>query len=117
MSDPAVEQAEIDVAVLLGVLAQVKGGDFTARMPLEWTGVAGKVADGLNEVILANQALGAELARVGEVVGKQGKLSQRIVLGGTRAWSGSIESCPLMPPGLEVGGFLFDVRSGELIPQ
>lgn len=30
---------------------------------------------------------------------------------------GRIESCPLMPPGLEVGGFVFDVRSGALIPQ
>ena len=49
--------------MLLRVLAQVKAGDFTARMPLEWTGVAGKVADGLNDVIIADQALGAELAR------------------------------------------------------
>ena len=46
----------VDGKVLLGVLAQVKGGDFTARMPLEWTGVAGKVADSLNEVIISNQA-------------------------------------------------------------
>ena len=58
-------------------------------MPLEWTGVAGKVADGLNDVIIANQALGAELARVSQVVGKQGRLSQRVVLGGwTQSWSG-----------------------------
>ena len=34
-----------------------------------------------------------------------------------RADMGRIESCPLMPPGLEVGGFVFDVHSGELIPQ
>lgn len=26
-----------------------------------------------------------------------------------------IEACPLLPPGLEVGGFIFDVHSGELI--
>ena len=59
-------------------------------MPLEWTGMAGKVADGLNEVIIANQALEAELARVSEVVGKQGKLSQRVVLGGwTQAGRGA----------------------------
>ena len=56
----------------------MREGDFTARMPLDWTGVAGKVADGLNDVIIANQALGAELARVSQVVGKQGKLSQRV---------------------------------------
>jgi carbonic anhydrase len=27
-----------------------------------------------------------------------------------------ITSCPLIPPGLNVGGFIFDVRSGELMP-
>ena len=50
-----------DSEVLLQVLSDVKAGDFTARMPLDWTGVAGKVADGLNDVIVANQALGTEL--------------------------------------------------------
>src|ERR1700710_3003387 len=83
----------VDGKALLSVLAQVKGGDFTARMPLEWTGVAGKVADCLNDVIISNQALEAELARVSRVVGKEGELSQRAVLGGwTQSWSGSLES-------------------------
>jgi carbonic anhydrase len=27
-----------------------------------------------------------------------------------------IVSCPLLPPDLEVGGFIFDVRTGELVP-
>ena len=57
MSDGTVADV-VDAKVLLGVLAQVKGGDFTARMPMDWTGLAGKVADGLNDVIIANQALG-----------------------------------------------------------
>ena len=72
----------VDAKVLLSVLAQVKEGDFTVRMPLDWTGVAGKVADGFNDVIIANQAFGAELARVSRVVGKQGELSQRVELAG-----------------------------------
>jgi len=38
MSDPEVPLADtLDPKVLLGVLAKVKAGDFTARMPLEWT--------------------------------------------------------------------------------
>lgn len=28
---------------------------------------------------------------------------------------GLIESCPLLPPDLDVGGFIFDVHSGELL--
>ena len=78
----------VDEAVLLRVLSEVKNGDFSVRMPLDWTGVAGKIADGLNDVIAANQTLGAELARVSRVVGKEGKLSQRVALRGSdRVWS------------------------------
>ena len=83
----------LDEAVLLTVLSEVKHGDFSVRMPLEWTGVAGKIADGLNDVIAANETLGAELAKVSRVVGKEGKLSQRVALRGSDGvWSGSIES-------------------------
>ena len=64
----------LDPAVLLAVLAHVRGGDFTARMPLEWNGMAGKVADGLKGVIIGNQALETEWARASVAVGEQGKL-------------------------------------------
>src|SRR5215213_3500837 len=67
----------LDEAVLLSVLSDVKNGDFSVRMPLDWTGVPGKIADRLNEVIAANETLGADLARVSRVVGREGKLSQR----------------------------------------
>jgi len=121
LSDFAVPAADpIDAKVLLGVLAQVKAGDFTARMPLDWTGVAGKVADGLNEVVIANQALGAELSRVSRVVGKQGELSQRVVLGGwTQSWSGSVESVnslidALVRPTSEMQRVIGAVAGGDL---
>src|SRR6476469_103010 len=65
-----------DPTVLLRVLSDVKAGDFTARMPGHWIGVEGKIADGLNEIISANQAFATELQRVSRVVGKEGKLSQ-----------------------------------------
>jgi HAMP domain-containing protein len=68
--------------VLLSVLSDVENGDFSARMPLGWTGMAGKIADRLNNVIAANQTLGTELAKVSRVVGKKGKLSQRLTLRG-----------------------------------
>jgi signal transduction histidine kinase/HAMP domain-containing protein/ActR/RegA family two-component response regulator len=110
----------VDSTVLLNVLAQVKAGDFSARMPLEWTGVAGKVADDFNDLIIANQALGTELARVSEVVGKQGKLSQRVVLGGwTQSWSSSVESVNslidnLVRPTLEMQRVIGAVADGDL---
>jgi signal transduction histidine kinase/HAMP domain-containing protein/ActR/RegA family two-component response regulator len=110
----------VDAKVLLGVLAQVKGGDFSARMPLHWTGVAGKVADGLNDVFVANQAFGAELDRVSRVVGKQGELSQRVMFGGsTQSWSGSVESVnslieALVRPTSEMQRVIGAVAGGDL---
>ncbi|HSP08060.1 MAG TPA: ATP-binding protein [Candidatus Dormibacteraeota bacterium] len=121
MSDPTpILSGTVETQALLSTLAQVKSGDFTARMPLDWTGVAGKVADGLNDVIIANQALGAELARVGQVVGKQGKLSQRVTLGGgTQCWSESIESVnalidDLVHPTIEMQRVIGAVADGDL---
>ena len=121
MSDSAAPLGDtVDVKVLLGVLAQVHEGDFTARMPLDWTGVAGKIADSLNDVIIANQALSAELARVSDVVGKQGRLSQRVVLGGhTQSWSRSIESVnslidDLVRPTIEMQRVIGAVADGDL---
>ena len=110
----------IDAKELLRVLAQLKSGDLTARMPLDWVGTAGKVADGLNDIIIANQALGDELARVSEVVGKQGKLSQRVALGGlSQRWAGPIASVnslidDLVRPTIEMQRVIGAVAGGDL---
>lgn len=110
----------IDPAVLLGVLSDVKGGDFTARMPVHWTGTAGKVADQLNDIIGANEALGAELERVSRVVGKEGKLSQRVSFKGTdQVWGGCIESVnnlidDLVRPSSEMQRVIGAVADGDL---
>jgi hypothetical protein len=80
---------QLDETVLLSVLSDLEGGDFTVRMPIGWTGVAGKIAEPLNNVIAANETLGSELAEVSRVVGKEGKLSRRLVLRGSdRVWHG-----------------------------
>jgi signal transduction histidine kinase/HAMP domain-containing protein/ActR/RegA family two-component response regulator len=111
----------VDAKTLLDVLAQVKSGDFTARMPLDWTGVAGKVADGLNDVIISNQSFGHELSRVTEVVGRQGKLSQRLMLRGSTAnsWSTSVDSVndlieALVRPTSEMQRVIGAVADGDL---
>jgi signal transduction histidine kinase/HAMP domain-containing protein/ActR/RegA family two-component response regulator len=79
---------ELDQALLLAALSEIKDGDFSARLPVLWTGIAGKIADTLNDVAAANGALEAELARVDVAVGRQGRLSERVALGGSSlVWS------------------------------
>jgi signal transduction histidine kinase/HAMP domain-containing protein/ActR/RegA family two-component response regulator len=110
----------VDVNVVLSVLSQLKAGDLGARMPLDWTGLPGKVADGFNEIIMANEAFSAELARVSELVGKQGQLSQRMARGGlTQRWSGPIESVnslidDLVRPTSEMQRVIGAVAGGDL---
>jgi signal transduction histidine kinase/HAMP domain-containing protein/ActR/RegA family two-component response regulator len=111
---------EFDPVVLLSVLSRLKQGDYSSRMPLAWTGVAGKIADSVNEVIIGNQVLDAELARISRVVGQQGELSQRMVLGGLgQNWTTSVESInglidSLVRPTIEMQRVIGAVADGDL---
>ena len=71
----------LDTRQLLKVLMAVKKGDFSLRMPVEHTGVAGKIADTLNDIIDLNQHMTDEFARISTVVGKEGRIAQRASLG------------------------------------
>ncbi len=111
---------EFDPVVLLSVLSRLKQGDFSSRMPLAWTGVAGKIADSVNDVIIGNQVLDAELSRISRVVGQQGELSQRMVLGGlSQNWTTSVESINglidnLVRPTVEMQRVIGAVADGDL---
>src|SRR5262245_925895 len=81
---------QLDTRQLLKVLMAVKKGDFSLRMPVEHTGVAGKIADTLNDIIDLNQRMTDEFARISTVVGKEGRIAQRATLGDP---SGSWSAC------------------------
>jgi HAMP domain-containing protein len=110
----------LDETVLLNVLSDVAHGDFSARMPVEWTGVPGKIADRLNDILAANQILATELARVSRAVGKEGKLSQRVERSGSdRVWNDSIDSVnsmieDLVRPTNEMQRVIGAVAGGDL---
>src|SRR4051812_13631856 len=83
----------LDMTTLLNALIALKKGNFTVRLPVEWTGIAGKVADTFNEVIDQNERMAQELERLSRVVGKEGKLSQRASLGDVSgSWKDAISS-------------------------
>src|SRR5262249_48932495 len=78
-----------DPRELLRVLQAVRDGDFTVRLPADWDGLDGKVADAFNEIVAMNQQMASELQRGGNVVGKQGKTRQRVRFGrSVGAWGG-----------------------------
>ena len=69
--------AENETRVLLHALNSLKKGDSSVRLPPEWTGIYGKVAESFNDVVELNGRMAKELARLRQSVGKQGKLKQR----------------------------------------
>src|SRR6476661_3248251 len=82
-----------DMTVLLAALTDLKRGRRGVRLPVEWTGVAGKVSDAFNEVVELNERMAGELERLNRVVGKEGKLGQRASLGDVSgSWSDAIAS-------------------------
>src|SRR5947207_10672038 len=85
--------ATLDERQLLTALKAYKNGDFSARLPQDWTGLPGKIADTFNDMIRMNQRLTRELARIARVVGKEGRITQRAWLGdASHAWSDAIGS-------------------------
>src|SRR5437016_395617 len=122
---PAVQEFASDVhssemTALLGALTALKKGQPDVRLPLDWTGVAGKVADAFNAVVELNERMASELARLSRVVGKEGKLSQRLSLGDVSGfWQESVESVndlidDLVHPTSETARVIGAVAQGDL---
>ena len=87
------EPGQVNSVELLSALVAIKNGDFTVRLPLSWTGVGGKVADCFNEVAELMSHSTSELSRVSRVVGKEGKIQERLSLGlVTGAWAERVHS-------------------------
>ena len=63
--------------MLLRTLTSLKKGDFKVRMPVEFTGSQGKIADTLNDILDLSQRTADEVEKISTVVGKEGKLNQR----------------------------------------
>src|SRR5262245_65530982 len=83
----------VDERKLLEVLTGLRKGNFAPRLPVKWTGVAGKVADTLNEVMETNQRMAREVERVARVVGKEGKINHRASVSDFAGlWAASIDS-------------------------
>jgi HAMP domain-containing protein/CheY-like chemotaxis protein/signal transduction histidine kinase len=66
-----------DLALILASLQTMRKGDFSVRLPVAWTGIQGKIADTFNDIVAANEQMAAELTRVGQAVGKEGRTRQR----------------------------------------
>jgi len=113
-------EAGLDKRQLLAVLTAFKKGNFAVRLPEDLTGIDGKLADAVNDVIELNARLTAELERVSQVVGGAGRISQRASLGSVSgAWAASMHSVnnlisDLVHPTSETARVIGAVAKGDL---
>jgi hypothetical protein len=66
-----------------------RNGDFSVRLPGEWDGTDGRIAEVFNQIATQEDRITKEVARLSRVVGKDGRLMQRMMLRGAigRRWS------------------------------
>src|SRR5216110_753521 len=111
---------DLNTRELLAALMAFKRGDFSARLPEDWIGIPGKIADTFNAVIETNQRMAHELERIGRVVGKEGRITQRASIGEvTNSWAEAIGSIndlvgDLVRPTSEMARVIGAVAKGDL---
>ncbi|MFI1190536.1 HAMP domain-containing protein [Streptomyces californicus] len=114
---------EVDAAALnrvLGALVAMRDGNFRRRLTVSGDGVLSEIAAVFNEVADRNLHLTGELARVRRVVGREGKLTERLETGACEgSWAAAIDASnelvdDLARPVSEVGRVLSAVADGDL---
>jgi HAMP domain-containing protein/signal transduction histidine kinase/DNA-binding response OmpR family regulator len=102
------------------MLSAVREGDFSARLPSDWTGLEGRVADELNIITARMERFNSSLIRLRHQVGEEGKITARLALGDSiGGWAVRVEAInalvdELSQPTVEVGRVIGAVAKGDL---
>ncbi|MGW0834362.1 HAMP domain-containing protein [Streptomyces prunicolor] len=117
---------EVDAASLdrlLTALVSMRDGNFRKRLTVSGDGVMSEIAAVFNEVADRNLHLTGELSRVRRMVGREGKLTERLETGACEgSWASAIDASnalvdDLVRPVSEVGRVLSAVAEGDLSPR
>ncbi|KQX63019.1 histidine kinase [Streptomyces sp. Root1310] len=108
---------------LLGALGSMRDGNFRKRLTVSGDGVMSEIAAVFNEVADRNLHLTGELSRVRRMVGREGKLTERLETGACEgSWATAVDNSnalvdDLVRPVSEVGRVLSAVAEGDLSPR
>ena len=111
---------DLDRKLLLAALTALKKGDFSVRMPTDLTGLDGKIADTLNDIIENSELMAQEIASVSQTVGREGRLLQRATPGTVSGGWGTIVNSvntlidDLVRPTTEMARVIGAVAKGDL---
>ena len=105
---------------ILSAFMAFRDGDFTARLPADWPGVDGRIAETFNQAIGHKQRLLSEVGRLSSTVGREGRLQQRMSLPGVMGgWATTVDSLntlidDLVRPTTEIARTIGAVAKGDL---
>jgi HAMP domain-containing protein/signal transduction histidine kinase len=108
---------------LMAALVSMRDGNFRKRLTVSGDGVMSEIAAVFNEVADRNMHLTGELARVRRMVGREGKLTERLETGACEgSWAAAIDNSnalvdDLVRPVSEVSRVLSAVAEGDLSPR
>src|SRR5262245_61824503 len=63
---------------ILSAVVAFRDGDFSVRLPLNWPGIEGRIAEAFNQTIAQEERIANEVTRLSVTVGKEGRLKQRL---------------------------------------
>ncbi|HZO00821.1 MAG TPA: HAMP domain-containing protein [Burkholderiales bacterium] len=109
-----------EMTQIYAALVALRKGDPTAKLPLQGSPGFGKVSEVFNDLVEQNVAMAEELARLSQMVGKEGKLKRRASLQNARGfWAQKVDSInslidDLVHPTNEAARVIGAVAQGDL---
>ena len=105
---------------LVAALGALEDGNFSVRLPSDWVGLEGKVAESVNAIAARLERSNTSLLRLRRQVGQEGKISERLSLGDSiGSWAERVEAInalvdELSQPTVDMGRVIGAVAKGDL---
>src|SRR5450759_5373389 len=112
--------ADDRLRLILGAIVAFRDGNFSMRLPTEWTATDGRIAEAFNQASAQKQRISTEITRLSVTVGKEERLKQRVSLpGAIGGWAEEVDSIntlidDLVRPTTEVARTIGAVAKGDL---
>jgi HAMP domain-containing protein/CheY-like chemotaxis protein/GAF domain-containing protein len=119
-SDDAHESGDVRRRLILSAMVAFRNGDFTVRLPMDWEGLDGRIADAFNDAIASEEHITRDIIELSHIVGKQGRLKQRATLpAAIGGWANRVKSIntlidDLVRPTTDVARAIGAVAKGDL---
>ncbi len=114
------ESQEARSRQVLVAMTALSVGDFKFRLPIDWSGTDGRIAEAFNQAISNAEHISLQTDRLRNTVGQEGRLSERMsALGALGGWAAQVDSVntlidDLVRPTTDIARTIGAVAKGDL---